>query len=96
MTKKNEKKINEKLQEELKKNKEELALQVWGAKKTIESFDSLILEAEQKNKNLQEKIDKIEKMNKIMVARELKMIELKKELRSEKTKNIKNQKKTDK
>jgi len=86
----------EELQEELKKIKEELELQKWGAEKIMLSLTTLQKEIIQKNEYLQNRIKEIEKMNKHMVGRELKMIELKKELSLEKSKNLQNQKAIDK
>ena len=86
----------EQLQEELKKAKAEFELNKWAAKKTTESMNFIITEIIQNKKDLQNKINEVEKMNKFMIDRELKMIELKKELSLEKSKNLQNQKAIDK
>ena len=86
----------EELQEELKKIKEELELQKWGTGKTAVSLTHIQKELNLKNKDLQSRINEIEEMNKFMIGRELKMIELKKELSLEKSKNLQNQKAIDK
>ena len=86
----NNEETKEQLQEELIKVREELELQKWGAEKTVGSLEFLLKE------NIQNKINEIEKINKLMIDRELKMIKLKKELSIEKSKNLQNQKAIDK
>ncbi len=51
------------------------------AQKTRESEKELNRQVQQKTKELQEKLEELEKINKAMVGRELKMIELKKQIK---------------
>ncbi len=66
-------KTKEQLTEDLRKTREELDVQKWGLEKTLEGMKVLV-------KELNARIDELAKLNKFMVGRELKMIELKKEI----------------
>jgi len=80
-------KTMEHLEEELKKAREELAVQKWGLEKTLGGMKVLVTELIQKKKEAEEakiqverKMTEVERLNKVMIDRELKMVELKKEI----------------
>lgn len=66
-------KTKEQLTEDLRKAWEEAAIQKWGVEKTLEGMKALIIE-------LTGQTNELKRMNKVMVGRELKMVELKKEI----------------
>jgi len=89
----NKEKTTEQLKEELRKTREELAIQKWGIEKTLGGMKALVKELVQKGKEVEEakiqvgrKLTEVERLNKAMVGRELKMVELKKEIQELKTK----------
>lgn len=77
----------EHLEEEFRKTREELAIQKWGLEKTLGGMKALVTELTQKGKEAEEakkqvaiKMTEIERFNKLMIGRELKMKELKEKI----------------
>lgn len=84
---KSKEKTMEHLEEELRKTREELVIQKWGLEKTLGGMKALITELIQKGKEVEEakkqveiKMTEIERFNKLMIGRELKMKELKEKI----------------